>query len=206
MHQNIIQESESTWDMSAYVDTVNANPVFGGETKHCEEAFGASAFSNTLEKSPSDNNGWSYFADVPEKFGFISNTTDSTLSFDVAPQKGTRDELIVHYLRSYSPEWGTAKIKVSGENMSPQMWVIDSHTDEQASQMDEFKVDLGTDTPPFTVTIKNLEGKVKILELFVFSCDPSVDNGNGKGNGNDNSNCGGKCNGNGNGNGNTKVT
>lgn len=167
MYGNWIQESESVLDMSSWIDAANREPAFGGTTLECKESFSASAFSNTLENSPSYVDGWSYYADVPEKYGFISNSTNSTLSFDVAPEKGMNNQLYIHYLRSYSPEWGTAHIEVSGGSSE---LILDSHTDEHESQLAEIKMKLGGSDDPYKVTIRNIQGKVKIVELFLYSC------------------------------------
>ena len=171
MFRNWVQESELSMDMSDWLDPLTQPPVYGGSTLHCQATFNASAFKETLEHAPSTiGNGWSYFADAPLKYGYISNTTDSVLQFDI-PYNGSKGEmantlLYVNYLRSYTPEWGSAKIKINGRKPH----VIDSHWDDHSSQLDTMKIDLSKAEAPFKVTIKNLGGKVKIVELLLYSC------------------------------------
>ena len=161
-------EVEDLW-----FDTVNKPPVFGGTTMRCIEVFGASAYAETLKDSPSKADGWEYYADVPGKYGYISNITKSTLSFDVEiiPHKGRKNKLIVNYLRSYSDEWGLALIQVSG--VATKEKIIDSKTQLHESQTDQVVINLD-DAAHQELVITNLGGKVKIIEVFVMSCETTI--------------------------------
>ena len=143
----------------------------------CEKHYSASAFEGTLEDAPSIAEGWSYYADAPTKFGYISNTTGSVLQITIpkydeqqttGSSNAVNPSLYVHYLRSYSPEWGKAEVNVT--NMVATPTTIDSHTDQDASQLDLVKIGLKHSDEPYVVNIKNLGGKVKIVELFLYSC------------------------------------
>ena len=163
-------EVEDQW-----FDLMDKPPVFGGTTMRCDEVFGASAYAETLKDSPSKADGWEYYdyADVPGKYGYISNITKSTLSFDVEslPHKGRKNKLIVNYLRSYSNEWGLALIKVSG--VATKEKIIDSKTQLHESQLDQVVIDLD-DAAHQELVITNLGGKVKIIEVFVMSCETTI--------------------------------
>jgi hypothetical protein len=79
---------------------------------HCQQKFDGSAISGTLEAAPTFvDDGWEYREDVPGKFGYISNTMNSTLACDARPDKGMSNLIFVHYLKSYSPVWGKARIE-----------------------------------------------------------------------------------------------
>lgn len=171
MYENWAQESKSTLDMSNYADPLDQEPVFGGDTLHCKKHYAVSAFNATLEHAPSFvSEGWSYYADAPSKFGYISDKSGSVLQFEIPHQDGiVQPVLYIHYMRSYTPEWGKASVVVSPGGMRRPK-IIDSHGGDK-SQIDVIKIELKSSDEPYTVTIKNFRGgKVKIVELFLMSC------------------------------------
>lgn len=175
LFENLFKDSESAKleVEEQWFDPVNKDPIFGGTTLRCSEVFGASAYIETLKDSPSKADGWEYYADVPGKYGYISNITKSTLSFDVEsiPHKGRKNKLIINYLRSYSDEWGLALIRVSGVKTKEK--IIDSKTLLHESQLAQVMMDLD-DAAHQELVITNLGGKVKIIEVFVMSCETTI--------------------------------
>lgn len=174
VYKNWIQESTGIKTEPVWREVVNEPPIFGGGTMKCEEAFEASSFSGTLEDAPKTNVGWKYYADVPEKFGYISQVSNSTLTFDVSGSlQGTEktNKLFVHYLRSYSDEWGTALIEwVDNDSGKKGSLIINSKTDAHESQLAEAVIELGSATQEVRIT--NINGKVKIVEVILEACDP----------------------------------
>lgn len=171
--ENLLKDSESASEVEdQWFDLANRPPVYGGTTMRCNEVFGASAYSETLKDSPSKADGWEYYADAPGKYGYISNITKSTLSFDIEskPQKKRKNKLFVNYLRSYSDEWGSALIQVSGGATEEK--IIDSKTLLHESQLAQVVIDL--DDAARELVITNLGGKVKIIEVFVMSCKTKI--------------------------------
>ena len=159
--------------------------MFGGTTLQCKETFGASASKGTLEHSPIRSGGWEYIAEnnAGTKFGYISNSTASTLLFDIKGESttGMINQLFIHYLRSCSDEWGmaTANIVGGGELRDKSrakkyegVSLINSKKDVQEHQLAEVMFDI--DTVAEEVRIINLEGKVKIVEVFLESCETSM--------------------------------
>ena len=144
---------------------------------NCVKQYAGSSFEETLEHAPSYSDGWSYYADAPDKFGYISNATDSVLVFDIPHESGAVNQwLFVKFLRSWSPEWGKAMVWLGTENINRRLTfkptaVIDSHCKE-ASQIDFVKLELDSSSDePYKVRIKNVGGKVKILEVLIYSCE-----------------------------------
>lgn len=177
--KNWFQESTSIRTDPVWRDVVNDPPVFGGDTMHCKQIFEASSYSGTLEGSPSFNKGWLYYADVPEKYGYISQSPNSTLTFDLSGNlhQGTKktNKLFVHYMRSYSNEWGTALIEwVNNDSGRKGSLIINSKTEVHESQLAEAVIELGSATQEVQIT--NINGKVKIMEIILEDCDSLVTN------------------------------
>ena len=139
----------------------------------CTKQYAASSFEGSLEQAPSISDGWSYYADAPEKFGYISNTTDALLQFDIPHDSGLGNHLLyVKFLRSWTPEWGKAEVWTGPEEIEGRKpaAMIDSHCTE-ASQIDFIKLNLDSSSDEsHKVRIKNIEGKVKIVEVLLYSC------------------------------------
>lgn len=133
----------------------------------CNATYEASAHTKTLEHSPTHVDGWSYFADVPEKFGYITTTENSVLQFELFPKEGKNNTLILHYLESYPEEWGSVLVSFSNGHNS--LEVNARKRRNKYSQTAEASFDLQSNEP-FNVTITSLSGKFKLLELFLFSC------------------------------------
>lgn len=102
------------------------------------------------------------------------------MSFDIQgrPQKGRINKLFVHYLRSYSDEWGTASVTIVGytpKEMAEKnkgVSILHSKTDVHESQLAEAEFDV--DFRARGIRITNLSGKVKIVELSLQSCETSM--------------------------------
>ena len=77
------------------------------------------------------------------------------------------------FLRSWTPEWGKAEVWTGLEDIEGRKpaAMIDSHCTE-ASQIDFIKLNLDSSSDEFhtKVRIKNIEGKVKIVEVLLYSC------------------------------------
>jgi hypothetical protein len=194
-----------------------AQPVFGGTTLRCRPIHVFAAASETLQQAPSYvDPAWSYRADAPGKFGYLANTTNAKLQFtffslgpeSTPPQpvdhhndtttNTTTDApdhhhyqkyvLFVHYLRSYSPEWGQATLQVMKTTspllQQPKTMVVrlDATTLAHESQTVEASVEWNRtvtttagrdddDDPVVTATITVIRGKMKIVEVSLFGCE-----------------------------------
>jgi hypothetical protein len=209
--------SATRLDMSTYQDPLVAvaQPVFGGTTLRCRPIHVFAAASETLQHAPSYvDPTWSYRADAPGKFGYLANTTNATLQFTFSlgssqpagPNNGTTTTttdasdhhyqkyvLFVHYLRSYSPEWGQATLQVittTTSSLLPQPKTVvqlDATTLAHESQTVEASVewnrtvatlagrDDDDDNPVVTATITVIRGKMKIVEVSLFGCEDGHD-------------------------------
>ena len=82
--------------------------------------------------------------------------------------------LFVKFLRSWTPEWGRAAVWTGSKSKDLKVGepaaVIDSHCAD-ASQIDLIKLNLDSSSDEsYQVCIKNIEGKVKIVEVLLYSC------------------------------------
>ena len=173
-------------DASTWADVGSSiEPVFGGTTYSCKTAYEASAFSGTLQSAARilnndegiEDNGWSYYADVPGKYGYIttSETPGSTIEFTVRPEPGRQNILVVHYLQSYTNDWGNVKIGFS-HNAHDTSLLKARVRSVKESQMDEAQYVLrdweraDDNDKPLKVTLTSLGGKFKLLELILLVC------------------------------------
>ena len=105
----------------------------------------------------------------PRKVWIYLQCFASSFDLTVVPQEDRDNKVVVHYLQSYSEDWGTARIDFSAGHRGSQ---IDSRAQVHESQVAEEVFDLAPGvTKPINVTITGLGGKVKLVELLVLSCN-----------------------------------
>jgi len=159
-------------------------PVFGGKTLSCDStSTGGSSFDGTLQAAATKiDGGWSYYADSGEKYGFISSTENSSLQFrfDLPANTAGRTSIFIHYLSSYTEEWGKARVSISCKCGAAQELcipfegdsskVINSRTSGHASQLAEFAWQLKSkdneSKTSCTTTLTTITGKFKLLRIL----------------------------------------
>ena len=173
MYENWVQESQSPYDMTEYNYDVDHKPVFGGETLKCNTTSSATAISETLEGSPSLADGWSYYADVPGKYGYIANTSGSVLEFNLHPNQ-KRNVFVLQYLHSYTDEWGNARVDFSIGSFEDGLRKVKLKAQQKTNHVSQtaqkfFHLPHSEET--VTVTITSLGGKFKVLGYMMLSCE-----------------------------------
>lgn len=166
---NWVTESKSTFNMSDF--STDVKPIWGGYTLRCQKYISLSAHANSLKLAPAHVDGWSYFADRPGKYGFISTGSGSSITFSiVVPQTDLHNWINIHYMRSYSAEWGSAVVRVCGTNRSWQMKARNTAAHE--SQLVNLRIPLPTVHTPCNITFANDRGgKFKLAAIhYLFKC------------------------------------
>jgi hypothetical protein len=202
MFQLAIASSQET-PPSAMKKMQDIVPVFGGRTLSCDNtSSGSSSFDGTLQAAATKlekgvgGGGWSYYADSGEKYGYISSTPNASLQFrfDLPAKQAGETTIFIHYLSSYTKEWGSVRFGVacvcasystgaSGQGREEPCipfegntsQVINSRSSEptQVSQLAEHQTQIqntdpghwGNQTSHCTATFTNIEGKFKLLGI-----------------------------------------